>query len=81
MRQALIFSILRRFGNATLIGGALLSTACQTPNLTLNRTSPAELLVAPLRQPGCSLSLGTTLNPFSFLGFTVYVSRVKSDHQ
>ena len=51
MRQALIFSILRRFGNATLIGGALLLTACQTPNLTLNRTSPAELLVAPLRQP------------------------------
>jgi murein DD-endopeptidase MepM/ murein hydrolase activator NlpD len=51
MRQALIFSILRRLGNATLIGGALLLTACQTPNLTLNRTSPAELLVAPLRQP------------------------------
>ena len=51
MRRALIFSILLRFGTATLIGGALLLTACQTPNLSLNRTSPAELIVAPLRQP------------------------------
>ena len=51
MRQALPFSILLRFGAATLIGLALLLTACKTPNLTLNRTSPAELLVAPLRQP------------------------------
>ena len=51
MQQALIFSILLRFGTATLIGGVLLLAACQTPNLTLNRTSPAEVLVAPLRQP------------------------------
>jgi len=51
MRQPLIFSILLKFGTATLISGVSLLTACQTPNLTLNRTSPAELLVAPLRQP------------------------------
>ena len=45
-------SILPKFGATTLIGMALLLlSACQTPNLTLNRTSPAELLVAPLRQP------------------------------
>ena len=51
MGQAPIFSILMRFGTATLVGLALLLTACQMPNLTLNRTSPATLLVAPLRQP------------------------------
>jgi murein DD-endopeptidase MepM/ murein hydrolase activator NlpD len=28
-----------------------LLTACQTPNLSLNRTTPAELIVAPLREP------------------------------
>ncbi len=50
MRQARIFSILPRFGTPTLIGAALLLASCQTPNLTLNRTSPAEVLVAPLRQ-------------------------------
>ena len=42
--------ILTKFGTTTLIGITLLSSACQTSNLTLNRTSPAELLVAPLRQ-------------------------------
>jgi murein DD-endopeptidase MepM/ murein hydrolase activator NlpD len=46
-----MFSILLRLGTATLIGLTFLLTACQTPNLTLNRKSPAELLVAPLRQP------------------------------
>ena len=51
MQQTLIFSILPRFASAALIGAALLLTACQTPNLTLNRTSPAKLLVAPLREP------------------------------
>ena len=51
MPQALIFFVLPRFCTATLVGLTLLLTACQTPNLTLNRTSPAELLVAPLRQP------------------------------
>ena len=51
MQQAPIFPILPRLGTSTLIGWMLLLTACQTPNLTLNRTSPAELRVAPLRQP------------------------------
>ncbi len=51
MRKALLFSIPQRFCTPILISGALLLTACQTPNITLNRTSPAELLVAPLRQP------------------------------
>ena len=50
MRQALILSILPRDGTAILVCAGMLLTACQTPNLTLNRTSPAELLVAPLRQ-------------------------------
>ena len=50
MQQALIFSILPRFSTAIIIGAALLLAACQTPNLTFNRTEPAELLVAPLRQ-------------------------------
>ena len=51
MQQAPIFPILPRLGTSTLIGWMLLLTACQTPNLTLNRTSSAELFVAPLRQP------------------------------
>ena len=51
MHQALKFCALPRFVTATLIGALSLLTACQTPNLTLNRTSPAKLLVAPLRQP------------------------------
>ena len=47
-----MFVSLTKFGATTLIGTALmLLSACQTPNLTLNRTSPAEVLVAPLRQP------------------------------
>ena len=51
MQRTLRVCILPKFGTTTLIGIALLSlSACQTPNLTLNRTSPAELLVAPLRQ-------------------------------
>lgn len=50
MLQAKKFCILFRFGATPLIVSTLLLTACQTPNLTLNRTSPAELLVAPLRQ-------------------------------
>ena len=58
MRQALIFCVLPRFGTATLVGLTLLLTACQTPNLTLNRTSPAELLVAPLRQPVQPVPIG-----------------------
>ena len=28
-----------------------LLTACQTPNLSLNRSTPAKLIVAPLREP------------------------------
>ncbi len=51
MQQALKFCTLTRFSTLTFIGSLLLLTACQTPNLTLNRTSPTELLVAPLRQP------------------------------
>ena len=51
MRRTLRVCILPKFGATTLIGTALLLSACQTPNLTLNRTSPAEVLVAPLRQP------------------------------
>ncbi len=51
MQQAQEFFTLPKFGAITLISAALLLTACQMPNLTLNRTSPAELLVAPLRQP------------------------------
>ena len=50
MQRTLRVCILTKFGTTTLIGIALLSSACQTPNLTLNRTSPAEVLVAPLRQ-------------------------------
>ncbi len=50
MRKALTFSILPRFGTAILIGAALLLASCQTPNLSLNRKLPAEVLVAPLRQ-------------------------------
>lgn len=33
-----------------LFAATFLLVACQTPNLTFNRTSPAELVVAPLRQ-------------------------------
>lgn len=52
MRRPLRACVLPKFGATTLIGTALmLLSACQTPNLTLNRTSPAEVLVAPLRQP------------------------------
>ena len=51
MQHALMFSVQPRFVTATLIGVVLFLTACKTPNLTLNRTSPAELVVAPLRQP------------------------------
>ena len=52
MRRTLRVCILPKFGATTLIGIVLmLLSACQTPNLTLNRTSPAEVLVAPLRQP------------------------------
>ena len=51
MRRTLEVCVLPKFGATTLIGIALmLLSACKTPNLTLNRTSPAELLVAPLRQ-------------------------------
>ncbi|MDC1383535.1 M23 family metallopeptidase [Candidatus Puniceispirillum sp.] len=35
---------------AVLISAALILTACKVPNLTLNRTTPASLIVAPLRQ-------------------------------
>ena len=49
MRQALIFSILWRFSTTILFAATFLLAACQTPNLTFNRTSPAELRVAPLR--------------------------------
>jgi hypothetical protein len=28
-----------------------LLAACQTPNLSLNRSTPAKLIVAPLREP------------------------------
>ena len=58
MQQARIFPILPRLSTVTLIGLTLLLTACQKPNLTLNRTSPAELLVAPLRQPLEPVPLG-----------------------
>ena len=51
MQRALMFSIQPRFVTATLIGVMLFLAACKTPNLTLNRKSPAELVVAPLRQP------------------------------
>ena len=50
MRRTLRVCILTKFGTTTLICIAFLLSACQTPNLTLNRTSPAKLLVAPLRQ-------------------------------
>ena len=30
---------------------ASLLAACQTPNLSLNRKTPAKLIVAPLREP------------------------------
>ena len=36
---------------AALIGAALVLTACKIPNLTLNHTTPTNLLVAPLRHP------------------------------
>ncbi len=36
---------------ASLLGVALFLTACKTPNLSLNRTTPANLVVAPLRLP------------------------------
>ena len=36
---------------AALISASLVLTACKTPNLTLNRTTPARLVVAPLRHP------------------------------
>lgn len=51
MQRAFIFTVLPRLGTRTIISVTLLLTACQTPNLTLNRTSPATLVVAPLRQP------------------------------
>ena len=39
------------YGLIALVGMALLLSSCQKPNLSLKRTSPAKLLVAPLRQP------------------------------
>ncbi len=51
MQQAQKHRLLSRYCPITLMGAALLLTACQTPNLTLSRNSPAKLLVAPLRQP------------------------------
>jgi len=51
MQQSIKFFTLPRFGTAALISSLLLLTACQTPDLSLSRTSPAPLLVAPLRQP------------------------------
>jgi murein DD-endopeptidase MepM/ murein hydrolase activator NlpD len=50
MQEAQKICILSTFGGALLIGVAIILTACQTPNLTLNRISPADLIVAPLRQ-------------------------------
>jgi murein DD-endopeptidase MepM/ murein hydrolase activator NlpD len=38
----------RAFG---LVAMSSLLAACQTPNLSVNRTTPAELIVAPLREP------------------------------
>jgi LysM repeat protein len=51
MQQTQKICSLFRFGAKTFVGVVFTLNACQTPNLTLNRTSPAELLVAPLRQP------------------------------
>ena len=52
MQQFQTHCLLSRYrGAITSIATALLLAACQAPNLTLDRASPAELLVAPLRQP------------------------------
>ncbi len=41
----------QRLASFMLISGMVVLGACQTPNLSLNRSSMAPLLVAPLRQP------------------------------
>ena len=51
MQPSLKCFSLKKFGAAALTCKLLLLAACQTSYLTLNRTSPAKLLVAPLRQP------------------------------
>ena len=51
MQPSLKCFSLQKFGAAALTCNLLLLAACQTSYLTLNRTSPAKLLVAPLRQP------------------------------
>ena len=45
-------SDLKSCSGLLLLGAtALVLSACQTPNLGLNRTTPAAVFVAPLRQP------------------------------
>ena len=50
MPQKLRFRFKSGFGLLGLAAASVLFAACQTPNLTLNRTTPAQVLVAPLRQ-------------------------------
>jgi murein DD-endopeptidase MepM/ murein hydrolase activator NlpD len=51
MPQAKNFRAPRCYKVASIIGAALILTACKTPNLTLKRSMPANLVVAPLRHP------------------------------
>ncbi len=58
MQQALTYFIVSKVASFTLIAAAIALSSCQTPNFTLNRTSPAELVVAPLRQPTEAVPVG-----------------------
>ena len=51
MPQTIKFYVRLSYKIPTLIAFALMLTACKTPSLSLNRKTPANLVVAPLRQP------------------------------